>query len=219
MPKHDLKPIQTTWNGYRFRSRTEARWAILLDALGLKFEYEKEGYALPSGECYLPDFFIPNRKVFIEVKADIGHDSMSKVVEFAAARYTPVYVAIGSPISNESTPMYRIQSGGDPVPCGLVYCPVCEQVFIAEQGQTYREYLRCGCLKEGLEEAVARSTPTIVRLAIESHPGVMDRISESFDLWLHNPSSGRVIREAFRQAKSARFEFGETGPESKELQR
>ena len=52
----EIKPIETEYNGYRFRSRLEARWAVLFDALGVKYEYEPEGFELPSGKKYLPDF-------------------------------------------------------------------------------------------------------------------------------------------------------------------
>jgi hypothetical protein len=53
-----IKAIETSYKNYRFRSRLEARWAVFFDALGIRWEYEKEGYQLPSGS-YLPDFFIP----------------------------------------------------------------------------------------------------------------------------------------------------------------
>lgn len=52
----NIKPIETYYNGYRFRSRLEARWAVFLDALGVEYEYEPEGFELPSGKRYLPDF-------------------------------------------------------------------------------------------------------------------------------------------------------------------
>ena len=51
-----IKAIETEYNGYRFRSRLEARWAVFLDALGVKYEYEPDGFVLPSGRRYLPDF-------------------------------------------------------------------------------------------------------------------------------------------------------------------
>lgn len=54
-----IKAIETRYNGYRFRSRTEARWAVFFDAAGIRYEYEKEGYELPSGR-YLPDFWLPD---------------------------------------------------------------------------------------------------------------------------------------------------------------
>lgn len=41
-----IKAIETSYKGYRFRSRLEARWAVFFDALGIEWEYEKEGYDL-----------------------------------------------------------------------------------------------------------------------------------------------------------------------------
>lgn len=54
----NIKAIETSYKGYRFRSRLEARWAVFMDAIGRQWEYEKEGYRLPSGP-YLPDFWLP----------------------------------------------------------------------------------------------------------------------------------------------------------------
>jgi len=51
-----IKAIQTSYRGYLFRSRLEARWAIFFDALGLKWEYEPEGFDLGDAGWYLPDF-------------------------------------------------------------------------------------------------------------------------------------------------------------------
>ena len=52
-----IKPIETVYKGYRFRSRLEARWAVFFDAFGLVWQYESEGYQLPNG-WYLPDFHV-----------------------------------------------------------------------------------------------------------------------------------------------------------------
>lgn len=70
-----MKAIQTVYKGYKFRSRLEARYAVFFDALGLDWEYEPEGYELPDGTWYLPDFFVPKQAgvdndLFIEIKAD-----------------------------------------------------------------------------------------------------------------------------------------------------
>ena len=62
-----MKAIQTTYQGYRFRSRLEARWAVFLDALGAKWSYEKEGFDL-SGTWYLPDFWISDWNAWLETK-------------------------------------------------------------------------------------------------------------------------------------------------------
>ena len=63
-----IKPIETIYNGYRFRSRLEARWAVFFDRMGISYEYEKEGYQLENGEKYLPDFWLPDNNQFLEVK-------------------------------------------------------------------------------------------------------------------------------------------------------
>ena len=53
-----LKAINTEYKGYRFRSRLEARWAVFFDACGVEWEYEPEGYDLGDGIYYLPDFLL-----------------------------------------------------------------------------------------------------------------------------------------------------------------
>ena len=69
-----LKPIETFYRGYRFRSRLEARWAIFFDELNIAYEYEPEGYTYQSGECYLPDFYLPKFKCFFEIKPNYTDD-------------------------------------------------------------------------------------------------------------------------------------------------
>ncbi len=68
--KATLKPIETHYKGYRFRSRLEARWAVFFDALGIKWEYEKEGFCLDGVGYYLPDFWLSHLGVWAEVKPE-----------------------------------------------------------------------------------------------------------------------------------------------------
>jgi hypothetical protein len=63
-----IKPIETEYKGYRFRSRLEARWAIFFDAFSLDWDYEKEGFDLGDGIYYLPDFWINDTHCWIEIK-------------------------------------------------------------------------------------------------------------------------------------------------------
>ena len=64
-----IRPIETSYKGYRFRSRLEARYAVFMDAMKVKWQYEPEGFELPSGK-YLPDFFLPevNGGTWLEIK-------------------------------------------------------------------------------------------------------------------------------------------------------
>ena len=70
------QPIQTEAFGRVFRSRTEARCAVFLERMGFQWEYEPEGYELPSGR-YLPDFKVLDQTklsgfYWIECKGDVA---------------------------------------------------------------------------------------------------------------------------------------------------
>ena len=52
-----VRPIETRYKGYRFRSRLEARWAVFFENLGVRWEYEPEGFHV-GDEMYLPDFCV-----------------------------------------------------------------------------------------------------------------------------------------------------------------
>ena len=68
-----IQAIETQYQGCRFRSRLEARWAVFFDAMGIKWEYEKEGYDCRKLGWYLPDFWLPDLSVWVEIKA--GHST------------------------------------------------------------------------------------------------------------------------------------------------
>jgi len=65
-----IKAIETEYNGFLFRSRLEAKWAVFFDSLNLSYIFEKEGFEI-DGERYLPDFWINNWNCWIEIKPNI----------------------------------------------------------------------------------------------------------------------------------------------------
>lgn len=69
-PGNRLEAKPTVHGGITFRSALEASWARTLDSLGVRWEYEPEMIALPSGENYLPDFRLPEIGAWLEVKGD-----------------------------------------------------------------------------------------------------------------------------------------------------
>jgi len=94
----ELKAIQTEYKGYRFRSRLEARWAVFFDTLGVKWEYEPEGYDLGNGVYYLPDFLLHDVTVnhglfqrhcdiYVEVKGVMTDDDARKIIRFSDLGY------------------------------------------------------------------------------------------------------------------------------------
>ena len=84
-----MKPIETEYKGYRFRSRLEARWAIFFDACGVDWEYEPEGYDLGDGLYYLPDFLLhgvdgrDGGDLYVEVKGQMTDLDALKINRFA----------------------------------------------------------------------------------------------------------------------------------------
>ncbi len=83
-----LKAIQTEYNGYLFRSRLEARWAVFFDACGVEYEYEPEGYDLGNGLMYLPDFLLHGVEgrdggdLYVEVKGQMTDADAKKIKRF-----------------------------------------------------------------------------------------------------------------------------------------
>ena len=61
-----IKPIETLYRGHYFRSKAEARFAVFLDCLGVKWDYEPQGFDLGNGLKYLPDFKIYNVEIWDE---------------------------------------------------------------------------------------------------------------------------------------------------------
>jgi hypothetical protein len=103
-----IKAIETQYNGYRFRSRLEARWAVFFDTLGIRYEYEKEGFELPDGTRYLPDFWLPNEQVWVEIKGqEATVVERTKCALLADATGKPVALFVGEPGYELSSPYFE----------------------------------------------------------------------------------------------------------------
>jgi len=102
----EIKAIETVYNGYKFRSRLEARYAVFFDKLGIKYEYEKEGYDLGDEGYYLPDFWLPNNYLHVEVKGEYPSDEyMAMLRVFRDKSNSGVLLAVGLPLENKLTLM------------------------------------------------------------------------------------------------------------------
>lgn len=83
-----IKPIQTIYKGYKFRSRLEARWAVFFEACGADWEYEPEGFDLGDEMYYLPDFLLHNvdcrsgSDIYVEVKGQMTELDAEKIERF-----------------------------------------------------------------------------------------------------------------------------------------
>ena len=93
-----IKALDTYYNGHKFRSRLEARWAIFFDAMGITWQYEPEGYRLSNGMLYLPDFYFPQVSSFAEVKPDVPNKSeMDKARFLCEGTKKDVIFLVGPP--------------------------------------------------------------------------------------------------------------------------
>jgi hypothetical protein len=111
-----IKAINTRYKGYNFRSRTEARWAVFFDELGFKWEYEREGFHLPSGN-YLPDFYFPEYETYAEVKGQaFTEKEITKCLELSM-KYQ-VILLDGPPAGK----IYEVYKDGEEI-CSIVFIP------------------------------------------------------------------------------------------------
>lgn len=91
-----MKAIDTHYQGHRFRSRLEARWAVTFDKLGVQWQYEIQGYELehritgePGTFNYLPDFYLPALGLWVEVKGELDVAGYRRLLNAAAALSAP----------------------------------------------------------------------------------------------------------------------------------
>jgi hypothetical protein len=81
------KSLPTYYKGITFRSRLEARWAIILDELGIDWEYEPEALLIEgyteNAFSYLPDFYLPTADAFLEVKGSLESQDIPKMLQIA----------------------------------------------------------------------------------------------------------------------------------------
>lgn len=191
MVMDEIKPIETRYLGYRFRSRLEARWAVFFKSLGIEFEYEKEGFELGKWGRYLPDFFLPLQNVWVEIKPknQIEFDNegyvrdMLKAAAFVSkpgsgTLHRSLVLCYGNPWPGE----YELAAALDGMPIG--------------PGNISGVW--------ALDRKDSRS------LWISGDGGAfqLNRSEKEHDKWPMTDSE--ELRRAYEQARSARFEHGES---------
>ncbi len=112
--KGRMTPRETYLFGVKFRSRTEARWSIVFNALEIPWKYEPQAFHLhlpgkAGAITYLPDFLLPGTEynqsgvpgVWFEVKPNMRAMSIElKKARLLCTKTTlPVIVCYGQPRS------------------------------------------------------------------------------------------------------------------------
>lgn len=213
-----VKAIETRYNGYLFRSRLEARWAVFFDAMGIQYEYEKEGYELPSG-WYLPDFWLSGINTWLEIKGKSPTKKEFQLCkELGDGTDAPVCIFHGLPMSNAgkiySGSLHR--SGGATVD----FEPLAWRVFKGVPSLQLFHPLREGDLEEYKIMSPSCVTGPWERIVFgsevrisgyeeyEDEEGVRFYSNKYYYYPVSSAEDAAILADAINKAKSIRFERG-----------
>lgn len=190
-----ITAIETRYAGCRFRSRLEARWAVFFDHLGIRWEYEPQGYFVgPDQRPYLPDFRWPDLHTLVEVKGDADRLDLGTLIQ--AARDCDVY---------------QLLILGEIPRCEALKMPLHSSITMAVDADPQQGHF---ALLQHIAFMKGKG-PTTVPFGTWFIPG-MQGVAES-PAQILNPDPTpwilpqRVVQEAYEAARSARFEHGECG--------
>lgn len=220
----DVKAIETVYNGYRFRSRLEARWAVFFDAAGIEYEYEPEGFELEDGTKYLPDFYLPEYDWYVEIKPPRkgSVEDIIRASKFVGEKIK-VLLLLGNIPPKTDKDMYHYKALykntlTQDLTVGSVCCR-CE--FAAENEQyTKLEFVTCLAVDWGAHFPVFDNYGNI---RLEILDAVHDRYfydpigddGHSFAycdaVLCEDDGSQQFINGCYEKARQARFEHGERG--------
>lgn len=204
-----IKAIETKYRGYRFRSRLEARWAVFFDALGIEWEYEKEGYDLGTEGFYLPDFILYDA-LWIEVKGTHPTETeIAKIEKLAKETDKNAFIqygninACGKGKTAELMGVWVFDNGESVTVDNCVWCvcPSCGALQISPSGSVFWPafvHNRNCDLKNAID-----TIPEEGILAYFKDRGISK--DELHERTTRNPT----LINAFKKAMSARFEHGE----------
>ena len=105
-----MRAIETEWRGFKFRSRLEARYAVMFEEMGIGWDYEFQGFDLRDGRRYLPDFWLPQLDLYVEIKGtEVNRDTERLLRDFRH----PVILFVGLPdFEGKRHPLNRAGVGG-----------------------------------------------------------------------------------------------------------
>ena len=191
-----MKSIETEFDGRLFRSRIEARWAVFFHEAGIRYLYEHEGYVLPDGKRYLPDFYLPDMNLFAEIKpfapTKLEEHKLSGLVESTGIR--------GTFLSNIPEPFATTLPEGEEYlsPIFEMY----EGALITDWPYYFCECSTCGGIGfefDGRSDRMPCKTNNGCQRSTHGDKG-------------YNASSKKLVA-AYNSARKARFEFLKAGVE------
>jgi hypothetical protein len=214
-----LKAIDTAYKGYLFRSRLEARWAVFFDALGLKWEYEAEGYDL-DGVWYLPDFRVQTPQgsdMWVEVKReDVVTDPKFERFKQTVSEQSicsRVFIVSGTPLQHFARHKICLR-------CGSLVEHDWDDIQLI-----YSNTPNLPALSDGLSDAGYGTSSYCFPCDVETpQGGGHSSLNDGLFGLIYTPHKGYIlqdrdeirrvlkrVREAATKAQQARFEHGANG--------
>jgi len=162
--KYTIQAIKTRYRGYTFRSKTEARWAVLFTELNMAYLYEPYGLCFEGNRKYTCDFLLPYARFWIEIKGGYPtNDEVEKAIQLCRHTLMDVHIFYGrvgsfafrkrcsddvkilSIMYRESAPPRRIETQG------LAECKYCGVIQICREARVV-----CSCDKNTLTQHHSR---------------------------------------------------------------
>jgi hypothetical protein len=172
-----IRPIQTRYKGYHFRSRLEARWAVAFDHHQIRYDYEPQGFDLGDEGLYLPDFWLPQVSMWAEVKPGRPTDvEIRKAHALACQSGNPCLILIGPPAPHA---YWAIEDDMSWIPVSLSdgtdiaamdYCPFDGNKYHLDEGR----FFSCS-------GADSLDFPMPSNLEYGSHPAIDAALSARFE--------------------------------------
>ena len=226
----NIKPIETVYNGYRFRSRLEARWAVFFDSSKIKYLYEPEGFKLSDGTYYLPDFYLPNEDYYVEVKGNNDHleTDLQKVDQFVIDSKKSVIILSELPFDANSNGLYWFPSASYTSKTGFNHI-VHDYVFFREDYEPIRTFIEdhfsLGCEKhwdfsrtyESIQPISGAMWDTRQQFekSLDASEVMLENMNEYGDIWNVKHQFSGAVQSAIVSARQARFEHGKNGAPSR----
>lgn len=215
--ENSIKPIPTYYNGYRFRSRLEARVAVFHDALNANYNYELEGYCMSNGMYYLPDFYLPDLGYYVEVKGcpDNALHDLERVEQFVLEKKTAVIIFQSIPYDPKAKGLfwfpimyYTARSGGS-VQKHYAFYDIGWKSNAFIQDDFYIGQHRCWNYKPYYKAKIL-SEKEMNDYAFKSIAPISGTIMDDDECPIKDTTNISPIEKALAMARSTRFEHGET---------